>query len=426
MEKPKHVAVVLLSFFVFLLLSNADVQVVGSDITPQPVKTQAALRREFNGFGLLPVKEVHLEPRETIYLVPGGHSIGVLLRSKGVMIVGFSPVIVSQDQVVYPAKEEGIEIGDLLLAVNDVEAESDEQVRDLIAQGSKAGQPIRFKLRRNQKEFTCQVLPQYCTETKSYRIGLFVRDNAGGVGTLTFYHAGTGIYGALGHVIANGQSNDPIGIRQGRILLARVEDIHPGNAGLPGEKIGAFVNNTDFGNVEKNSTCGIYGQLSKPLTNPGFPEPLAAAYYHQISAGPAKILTVIEGEEIKAFDVEIQRLLPGRPDGKNMIIKITDQELLAKTGGIVQGMSGSPIIQNNMIVGAVTHVFVNDPTRGYGVFIENMLIESGILSAVEETLDKKSEVFLLLNPMMWKKFKKITKNYRMGSRNYFPFVEMSF
>lgn len=385
MQKPKHVAVVLLSFFIFIFSANPDAAMVRLDVTPRPQK-QAVLRREFDGFGLLPIKEVNLKPKETVYLVPGGHSIGVLLRSKGVMIVGFSPVIVSPEKVVYPARDKGIEIGDLILSINDIEAESDEQVKELIAQSSISGEPIRFKIRRNQKEMVFEVTPEYCTETKSKRIGLFVRDNAGGVGTLTYYHEETGIYGALGHVIANGYSNDPIGIKQGRILLAKVEDINPGNAGIPGEKIGSFINNTDFGNVEINGTCGIYGRLNKPLSNPYFSEPLPAAYSHQISAGPAKILTVIEGEEIRAFDIEIQRLLPGRPDGKNMIIKITDQELLAKTGGIIQGMSGSPIIQNNMIVGAVTHVFVNDPTRGYGVFIENMLIESGILPETNMTL----------------------------------------
>ncbi|MEL7623777.1 MAG: SpoIVB peptidase [Clostridiales bacterium] len=397
MQKPKQLAV-FVSILFLLLFSAGSTQQAGKLVSPMADKNLVSLgRMEFDGFGLFPLKNVAVKPKETIYLVPGGHSIGVLVRSEGVMVVGFSPVIITADQVVYPAKEAGFKAGDMILAIDGTKAESDDQVRELIAQFSQDKDEVLFQVNRSGKTIEIRVKPEYCTETKSRRIGLFVRDNTGGVGTLTYFHPETSVYGALGHVITNGKSTEPISISQGRILTAQIDEIHAGTAGTPGEKVGSFIEDTDFGSVEINNTCGIYGKLSAPLENPLFPVPLAAAYSHQISVGPAKILTVVAGQEIQAYDIAILRLLPGRSDGKNMIIEITDKSLLAKTGGIIQGMSGSPIIQNNRIVGAVTHVFVNDPSRGYGVFIENMLKESGILPEATETLGNLPQGFSLQN-----------------------------
>ncbi len=398
MQKPKQLAV-FVSLLFLLLFSAGNAQQAGKLISPNAAGQElvSSGRVEFDGFGLFPLKNVAVKPKETIYLVPGGHSIGVLVRSEGVMVVGFSPIIIAADQVVYPAKEAGFKAGDMILAIDGAKAESDDQVRELIAKSSRDKDEVLFQVNRGGKTIEIKVKPEYCTETKSRRIGLFVRDNTGGVGTLTYFHPETSVYGALGHVITNGKSAEPISISQGRILTAQIDEIHAGTAGTPGEKVGSFIEDTDFGSVEINNTCGIYGKLSAPLENPLFPVPLAAAYSHQISVGPAKILTVVAGQEIQAYDIAILRLLPGRSDGKNMIIEITDKSLLAKTGGIIQGMSGSPIIQNNRIIGAVTHVFVNDPSRGYGVFIENMLKESGILPEATETLGNLPQGFSFAN-----------------------------
>jgi stage IV sporulation protein B len=397
LQKPKQLAVFVLILFL-LLFSAGNAWQAGKPVSPETSGKAATglSRREFDGFGLFPLKEVAVKPKETIYLVPGGHSIGVLIRSQGVMAVGFSPVIIDDGQAVYPARDAGFKTGDVILAIDGVKAASDDQVRELIADSSREKPEILFQVERGGKTMEIRVRPEYCTETKSRRIGLFVRDNTGGVGTLTWFHPETGVYGALGHVVTNGQSTEPIHISEGRLLSAQINEIHAGAAGKPGEKVGTFVENTDFGDVEINNSCGIYGKLSAPLENPFFPIPLAAAYSHQISTGPAKILTVVAGQEIRAYDVAILRLLPGRSDGKNMILEVTDKSLLAKTGGIIQGMSGSPIIQNNRIIGAVTHVFVNDPSRGYGVFIENMLKESGILPEAAETLGNASQGFFLI------------------------------
>lgn len=393
MPKRKQIALTLFSFFLLLASTGDAARETGFFLSPGMTHTESGLRVEFDGFGLFPMKEVELKTQESVYLMPGGHSIGVLLRSQGIMVVGFSPVIVSPDQVCYPAKSAGMKTGDLILAVNELKADSDDHLRNLIAQESSEGKDLDFTVEREGQEFHVKVTPQYCSETESYRIGLFVRDNAGGVGTLTFFDQNSGIYGALGHVVTNGKSSQAIPIAQGRLLLSNITDIHRGAAGEPGEKVGSFLEGTDLGSVDLNGSCGIYGRLTGPIEQPLYSYPLPAAYSHQISAGPAKLLTVVEGQEIKAYDIEIQRLLPGRTDGKNMIIEVTDPVLLAKTGGIIQGMSGSPIIQDGRIIGAVTHVFVNDPTRGYGVFIENMLKESGILPIAAETLGNPSQSF---------------------------------
>jgi stage IV sporulation protein B len=252
-----------------------------------------------------------------------------------------------------------------------------------------------MKIRRNGKLQVKYVHPAYCQDTKSYRIGLFVRDNAGGVGTLTFYDPATGKYGALGHVIADAETNQRIRILQGKIMQASIEDIQKAKRGSPGEKVGIFVEDSDLGTIEKNESCGIFGVTERALSNSIYQEPLPIEYSNRIYPGKAQILTVLKEQEIRKYEVVIEKVMGnlGRLDGRNMIIRIDDPDLLNQTGGIVQGMSGSPIIQDGKIVGAVTHVFVNDPTRGYGVFIENMLIEAGILIPKEKTLGIDSQGF---------------------------------
>lgn len=425
MPKCRQIALALFSFFMLLASTGDAARETGFFLSPGMTHTESGLRVEFDGFGLFPMKEVELNTQETVYLMPGGHSIGVLLRSQGIMVVGFSPVIVSQDQVCYPAKSAGMKTGDLILSVNGLKADSDDHLRTLIAQESSDGKDLDFVVEREGKEQLVKVTPEFCSETKSYRIGLFVRDNAGGVGTLTFYDQNSGVYGALGHVVTNGKSSQPIHIAQGRLLLSNITDIHKGAVGEPGEKVGSFLEGSDFGSVDINGSCGIYGCLTGAIDQPLYSYPLPAAYSHQISAGPAKILTVIDGQEIKPYDIEIQRLLPGRTDGKNMIIEVTDPELLEKTGGIIQGMSGSPIIQEGRIVGAVTHVFVNDPTRGYGVFIENMLKESGILPIAAETLGNPSQSFSFCAlQLKLEVFIIFSIFFLLIRRKFLPFVEL--
>lgn len=361
-------------------------------VVKEPGKVQLQLKL----FGFIPLKKIDVEVLPNLNLIPGGHSIGVLLRTDGVMVVGYSPILNDKNEPIFPAKEADINIGDIIVKVNDEKVITDDQLKNMITVSEKT--PLKISIRRNGRNYDRFVYPEYCQDTKSYRIGLFVRDNAGGIGTLTFYDPFTNRYGALGHMIADGESNQRLELREGKILTALIQDIHMATKGVPGEKVGVFLENTTIGNIETNDHCGIYGQAGMKITNPIYQEPLPIQYSNNIQPGNAEILTVLKNQEIKKYKIIIEKIYKnyGQSEGKNMIIRINDEELLKETGGIVQGMSGSPIIQNGKIVGAVTHVFVNDPTRGYGVFIENMLLEAGILKKKEQTLELSQGLFFCL------------------------------
>lgn len=337
-------------------------------------------------FGKIPIRHltVSVLPEKKVY--PGGQSIGIKLRSEGVLVVGYNEV-----DGRYPAKESGIKKGDSIIAIDGIKVEGINQAADLISSNGKTGKNMSFKLKRDENQLTKEVSPIYCSNTNSYRIGLFIRDTAAGVGTLTFYDPATKKYGALGHVIVDIDTNTPIDISQGEIVKASIINIREGRRGHPGEKTGVFIEQKDIiGSIFKNTDFGIFGTLEKMENKNDYnSSPIPIASSHQVEVGPAKILTVVKGDNVEEYDVEIQRIVnKNTPSNKGFIINITDKELIGKTGGIIQGMSGSPIIQNGKIIGAITHVFVNEPTRGYGIFIEWMLLESGVFE--EEELKKAS------------------------------------
>ena len=202
-----------------------------------------------------------------------------------------------------------------------------------------------------------------------------MRDSTAGVGTLSFYDPKTGAYGALGHAITDADTGQPLSVRRGQVMHADVVDVQKGKKGTPGELKGSFLReNNTLGNILKNTGYGIYGKLDKAPENKLYPGGLPIGLMGTVHTGPATILSSVDGEGMKEYDVEIlQANRQTSPAPKSMVIKVTDPRLLDKTGGIVQGMSGSPIIQNGHIIGAVTHVYVNDPTQGYGLYIEWML-----------------------------------------------------
>lgn len=341
-------------------------------------------------FGFIPLKSVSIDVMPKIQVVPGGHSIGVLMRSKGVMVVGYSPIVNEQGEKKYPAKEAGVQVGDLILAINDQSITTDGEAASIIDKLGFENKPIKIQVKRKNKILNLTLHPQYCSETKRYRVGLYIRDSAAGVGTLTFYEPKSGIYGALGHIIADPETSNQIKLGEGKIINASIQGINQGEKGKPGEKIGTFIDNTNLsGNISKNSQLGIFGKLNFPISNSLYPNMVPVAFANQVKEGPAEILTVVEGEKIEKFDILIEKVnVQQRPDTKGLVIRITDPRLLSITGGIIQGMSGSPIIQNGQLVGAVTHVFINDPTRGYGVLAEWMLYEAGILQLNETAVSK--------------------------------------
>ncbi|WP_003543199.1 SpoIVB peptidase [Desulfotomaculum nigrificans] len=350
------------------------------DVTPVAA-TPGELEVQVKLFGVIPLKRMILSVVPEVKVIPGGQAIGVMVESQGVMVVGRSAIQDQRGVRHNPAAEAGVEIGDVLLKIDGREVETEQQVRDLVNEAGEQGKVLTLELRRkgSDKNYQIKVKPIFCNETKRYRIGMFVRDSTAGVGTMTFFDPKTKAYGALGHIISDIDTGQPINLARGKIIGAAIQGIRAGKRGEPGEKIGMFDHRGDIvGNITKNTNCGIYGQLQNTPHNFYSSEAIPVATAQQVKEGPAEIYTVLEGNKIEKFSIEILKInTNARADGKGLVIKITDPKLLQKTGGIIQGMSGSPIIQDNKLVGAVTHVFVNDPTRGYGVLAEWMLYDSG-------------------------------------------------
>lgn len=371
------------------LKSIIPIYTISKSVAIEPVKLGKSTV-EFKLLDLIPIRTVEVDVLPPIKLVPGGHSIGVVLHSHGVIVVGSSPIKTEEGSYVNPAKDAGINVGDIILSINGIPVQNDSQVAEIIDKSGQDKQSLNLMIKRNEERLQITVKPILCNETKRYRIGLFVRDSAAGVGTLTFYEPKTNIYGALGHVISDSDTNQPIDCAQGKIVAATVSGIQHGKRGQPGEKIGVFIEEDKLlGDIQKNTAFGIYGNLNVSLSNDIYNSAIPVASMNQVQTGYAEILTVVEGHKIEKFAIEIQKVnMQASPESKGMVIKITDPRLMEKTGGIVQGMSGSPIIQNGKIVGAVTHVFVHDPTKGYGCFVDWMLMESGIIPKYDKQTAK--------------------------------------
>ncbi len=341
----------------------------------------------FKLFGLIPIHHMLVDVVAPVKVIPGGQSIGVLLHSEGVMVVGEAAI--DQDgKKVFPARDAGISVGDLILQLNGKEVTSENQLQKLIDKCGRQGKDVNLLVKHGNEVKRLKINPILCNETGRYRVGLFVKDSAAGVGTITFYDPGSHVYGALGHIITDYSGKSIINPRDGKIVEATIKGLHPGKKGEPGEKLGVFKGKSDIiGDISKNTKYGIFGELEKELKNPIYGKPVAVALSYQVKRGPAQILTVLEDNNIQSFNIEIVQVLPGK-QSKGMVLQVTDPELIKRTGGIIQGMSGSPILQDGKLVGAVTHVFINDPTRGYGVLAENMLKEANLINI--EQLQKKA------------------------------------
>lgn len=327
---------------------------------------------EFLGFKIKTI-EVMAIPKE-IQLYPGGNVVGIKLQTNGPLVVGFSDIENEEQKPYSPSKESGINLGDVILAINEIEINSSEFLAETL--NSLKLDELDVKIERDGKILYKKVKPVKTSDGKN-KIGLWVRDSTAGIGTVTFIDPETGLYGALGHPITDVDTGDIIKISKGNIVNSSIVNVKRGEKGNPGELKGVFINDDiKLGNVKHNTKYGIFGEYS--LEN-FYGEKLSIALKDEIQEGPAKIISTIDNDEPKMYDVVIEKLLQqDNPSSKSMIIKVVDEELLEKTGGIVQGMSGSPIIQNNKLVGAVTHVLVNKPDTGYGIYIEWMLKESKI------------------------------------------------
>ena len=318
------------------------------------------------------------QEKKDIELCAGGNSVGVRVSTEGVLAVGYSDITTGSGEVESPAQNGGIQIGDRLISVNGNKIKNSKDLSKKINESK--SENVEILLERNGEEITKNIKLSKNGDG-DYKIGLWVRDSTAGVGTLTFYDKESGKYGAIGHPITDSETEKILSIKNGDLLNSSIISIKKGVKGNPGELRGIFSSDKKpIGNVTGNTQCGIFGSMNtenlKNINNKTY----KVGWRDEIQPGPAQIITTIDEEGPKLYDIEIMKL--AKQDSistKSMVIKITDERLLEKTGGVVQGMSGSPIIQNDKIIGAVTHVLVNKPEVGYGIYIEWMLKDAKII-----------------------------------------------
>ncbi|WP_255807143.1 SpoIVB peptidase [Cohnella mopanensis] len=341
-------------------------------------------------FGKIPFKTVRLQVVPDLRVIPGGQTIGVKVKSAGIMVVGHHLVKTRVNTKVSPGEEAKLRLGDLIVEINGEVCNDISKIAPYAETAGRNGAPLKLLVQRGKERFRTSLNPAYDEEDKAWRLGLYIRDSAAGVGTLTFYAPDQGVYGALGHVITDMDTQTPIVVGSGEILQSSVNSISKSQNGEPGEKRASFLKGGRIlGSVERNTPFGIFGQMKETPDHAYHAEPMPVAFAEEVKEGPAQILTVVEKQKVERFNIEIVHVSKqSSPATKGMVIKITDPKLIERTGGIVQGMSGSPIIQNGKLVGAVTHVFVNDPSSGYGCFIEWMLQDAGIMLNPEQSTSK--------------------------------------
>ncbi|MGN7455880.1 SpoIVB peptidase [Paenibacillus pasadenensis] len=332
-------------------------------------------------FGKIPFKTVHVDVVPDLKVIPGGQTIGVKVKSAGVLVVGHHLVGEKGDAKVSPGEQAGLRLGDLIVEIDGRKVREVKEIARYTEIAGSRDRPLKLTVKRSGKLLNVKLKPSYDKEDSAWRIGLYIRDSAAGVGTLTFYAPDQGVYGALGHVITDLDTGTAIEVGDGQILESNVTSINKSQNGEPGEKRATFVNESHvLGNIERNTPFGIFGKMEQKPGHGYQAEAVPVAFSEEVHEGPAEILTVLNGQKVERFNVEISHVSKQKqPATKGMVIKVTDPKLLEKTGGIVQGMSGSPILQDGKLIGAVTHVFVNDPSSGYGCFIEWMLHDAGII-----------------------------------------------
>lgn len=320
-------------------------------------------------WGVVPVRTVRAVVVDRRAVAVCGTPFGIKMFSDGAMVVGFTDI---RTPLGYrnPAKEAGLKLGDLLLSIGGQPAENNDEVADALQ--SSGGSPVTVVFLREGERMTASITPVPDETGEGYKTGMWVRDSSAGIGTLTFVDNTTGAYGGLGHSISDVDTGERIALRSGEIVPVSITGYVVGAAGSPGELKGAFLTELAMGDIRINGPTGVYGRIR--TLAPGAGVECMVAQAQEVEEGPATILTTIAGGEPHEYAAEIERVSLSEEDpNRNLVLHITDPALLAATGGIVQGMSGSPILQNGRLVGAVTHVLVNDPTRGFGIFAETML-----------------------------------------------------
>ena len=338
----------------------------GTGNAVQTDEEEAMAETSFRLLGLFPIKPARITVVKRSYVVPGGEVFGIKLYTRGVLVAK-TDAVATAEGMKNPAQQAGLRSGDIITAIDGMEVNRKREVSQAIEQSG--GTPLRMTVERNG-----QVLELVCTPVQSaagekYIAGLWIRDSSAGIGTVTFYDKKTNTMAGLGHAITDVDSGEIIQISGGELVRAKIMGVYKGVDGTPGELCGVFEPES-LAALEANGETGIFGAMHQEAEGDLVPVALRS----EVKTGPAQVLVTVNGNETKSYGIEITRVsYNATGNHKNMTIRVTDPELIEATGGIVQGMSGSPILQNGMLVGAVTHVFVNSAMEGYAIFAEAML-----------------------------------------------------
>lgn len=321
-------------------------------------------------FGIIPIKSIQVSVVEQNWVYPCGDPIGIYMKTNGVLVVGTGS-IKGIDGISYEPAYHIVQSGDYILSVNGTETPNKETLIQMINESH--GNTVTLKVRRGDEEMEMALQP-VMTQEQDYKVGIWVRSDTQGIGTMTYVDS-QGHFGALGHGINDIDTSTLLELKNGTLYDSTIRSVIKGTKGAPGELAGVihYRDEAVLGIIEKNTDTGIFGTLSCDLDHFHLEGPVEVAYKQDVKTGPAVIRSAFDGT-VKEYDIEIEEVCMNSSDAnKGMVIKVTDPELLELTGGIVQGMSGSPILQDGKLIGAVTHVFVQDSASGYGIFIENML-----------------------------------------------------
>ncbi|MCR5600428.1 MAG: SpoIVB peptidase [Ruminococcus sp.] len=348
------------------------------DAIPALGRGIAAEQVTFSLFGVIPVKNVEIHRAEAPVYAVGGIPFGIKLLMEGVMVTGLGDVECESGTVVCPAEKAGIRRGDIIRLADGETLTSNDQLQGLIS--SSGGKTVELSVERDGDVFSALLQPVLSRRSGGWKGGMWVRDSIAGIGTMTFFDKESGSFVGLGHPICDSDTGGIVPVHSGEAVPVEITDVKRGARGIPGELRGSFSAGDSFGSLSRNKTSGIYGSLSAEAAAELSEEceEYKMAFRQEIEVGPAEVITTISGERPEKYAAEVVSVdYSSAGTSKNMVIRITDERLIEAVGGIVQGMSGSPIIQNGKLIGAVTHVFVADPAQGYGIFAETMYDEMG-------------------------------------------------
>lgn len=348
--------------------SGQTIEAMASD-TEKISKEVGKLDLSLN-LGNFSLKDVTVNVIPNTVVIPGGEAIGLRLYTSGVLVVGMSEIVGTDNKSYSPYKDSGLQEGDMIVKIDDKAITC---TSDLITKVNECnGNSVEITYVRDGNNYITEIKPTK-TEENEYKLGLWVRDAAAGVGTITYYDPESQMFGALGHGILDIDTDQLIDIAKGEVITSKILSIVKGEKGKPGEVQGSIDNGKVIGEVYKNTNFGIYGKLTDVSLIEGG-KTLEVMPRDEVKLGKATIICTLDDNKREEYEIEIEKLYTStNRNNKNMIIKVTDERLLEKTGGIIQGMSGSPILQDGKFVGAVTHVMVNNPEKGYGIFADAML-----------------------------------------------------